>query len=147
MAIAPGALADDDLAVFLEMSNEIFGVFDLEQGLVWSNGTAAALLGYAEDELRRMSLVDLIHPDDLVEALGLFDQPSGDAEPAGVESGTGARTGPGAGSSGRRGASSKPGSSTGRLATSPPITRRRPRWEPTKRGSRRSSTTPPPPSS
>jgi len=86
VAIAPGALADDDLAVFLEMSNEIFGVFDLEQGLVWSNGTAAALLGYAEDELRRMSLVDLIHPDDLVEALGLFDQPSGDAEPAGVES-------------------------------------------------------------
>jgi len=86
VALAPGALADDDLAVFLEMSNEVFGVFDLEQGLVWSNGTAAALLGYTEDELRRMSLVDLIHPDDLVEALALFDQPSGDAEPAGVQS-------------------------------------------------------------
>ena len=82
----PGELADDDLAVFLEMSNEIFGVFDLEQGLVWSNGTAAALLGYDEDELARMSLVDLIHPDDLVEALALFDQPSGEAEPAGIES-------------------------------------------------------------
>ena len=49
----PGELADEDLAVFLEMSNEIFGVFDLEQGLVWSNGTAAALLGYDEDEAGR----------------------------------------------------------------------------------------------
>ena len=83
---APGELADDDLAVFLEMSNEIFGVFDLEQGLVWSNGAAAALLGYDEEELARMSLVDLIHPDDLVEALALFDQPAGDAEPAGIQS-------------------------------------------------------------
>ena len=72
----PGELADDDLAVFLEMSNEIFGVFDLTQGLVWSNGAAAALLGYSEEELVSMSLVDLIHPDDLGEALALFDQPS-----------------------------------------------------------------------
>jgi PAS domain S-box-containing protein len=83
---APGGLADDDLAVFLEMSSEIFGVFDLKQGLVWSNGTAATLLGYGEEELASMSLVDLIHPDDLSEALALFDQPTGDAEPAGVES-------------------------------------------------------------
>jgi PAS domain S-box-containing protein len=79
-------LADEDLAVFLEMSNEIFGVFDLEQGLVWSNGTAAALLGYGEEELARMSLVDLIHPDDLVEALALFDQPGAETEPAGIQS-------------------------------------------------------------
>src|ERR1700722_2027946 len=83
---APAELADDDLAVFLDMSNEIFGVFDLKQGLVWSNGTAATLLGYGEEELASMSLVDLIHPDDLSEALALFDQPTGDAEPAGIES-------------------------------------------------------------
>ena len=72
--------------MFLDMSNEIFGVFDLKQGLVWSNGTAAALLGYGEEELARLSLVDLIHPEDLGEALALFDQPVGDAEPAGIES-------------------------------------------------------------
>ncbi len=83
---APGELSDDDLAVFLDMSNEIFGVFDLTQGLIWSNGAAAALLGYAEQELARMSLVDLIHPEDLGDALALFDQPTGDAEPAGIES-------------------------------------------------------------
>jgi len=80
------ALADEDLAVFLDMSNEIFGVFDLKQGVVWSNGAAAALLGYGEQELARVSLVDLIHPDDLVEALALFDQPAGDAEPSGIQS-------------------------------------------------------------
>ena len=83
---SPGELADEDLAVFLEMSNEIFGVFDLSQGLVWSNGTAAALLGYDDAELARMSLVDLIHPDDLVEALAMFDQPTGETDPAGVQS-------------------------------------------------------------
>ncbi len=82
----PPALDDDDLAVFLEMSNEIFGVFDRAQGLVWNNGAAAALLGYDEDELARMSLVDLIHPDDLASTLALFDQASGDVEPAGVVS-------------------------------------------------------------
>ena len=68
---APGELSDDDLAVFLDMSNEIFGVFDLAQGLIWSNGTAAALLGYGEQELARMSLVDLIHPEDLATGPGL----------------------------------------------------------------------------
>ncbi len=82
----PKELADEDLAVFLEMSNEIFGVFDLEQGLVWSNGAAATLLGYDEEELARLSLVDLIHADDLVEALALFDQPTGHPEPAGIQS-------------------------------------------------------------
>ncbi len=80
------ALADEDLAVFLDMSNEIFGVFDLKQGVVWSNGAAATLLGYGEQELARVSLVDLIHPDDLVEALALFDQPAGEAEPSGIQS-------------------------------------------------------------
>jgi PAS domain S-box-containing protein len=83
---APGELADDDLAVFLEMSNEIFGVFDLEQGLVWNNGAAAALLGYAEEELTRLSLIDLIHPDDLVDAVALFDQHGDDVEPSGMQS-------------------------------------------------------------
>jgi PAS domain S-box-containing protein len=82
----PEKLADEDMAVFLEMSNEIFGVFDLTQGLVCSNCTAAALLGYGEEELAQMSLIDLIHRDDLAEALALFDRPSVDAEPSGIES-------------------------------------------------------------
>jgi PAS domain S-box-containing protein len=85
-AAGPGELADDDLAVFLEMSNEIFGVFDLAQGLVWSNGAAATLLGYDEEELAHVSLVDLIHPDDLVEVLALFDQHGDDIEPSGIKS-------------------------------------------------------------
>ena len=79
-------LDDDDLAVFLEMSNEIFGVFDRAQGLVWNNGAAAALLGYDEEELTAISLVDLIHPDDLASTLRLFDQATGDVEPSGVVS-------------------------------------------------------------
>jgi len=81
---APEALADEDLAVFLDMSNEIFGVFDLEQGLLWSNGSAAALLGYGEQELATKSAMDLIHPDDLVEILGLFDQPTAEPQPSGI---------------------------------------------------------------
>jgi PAS domain S-box-containing protein len=75
-------LADDDLAVFLAMSTELFAVIDAERGLVWNNGAAAALLGYGEEELRGVSLVDLIHPDDLAEVRRVFTQSSG--EPHGV---------------------------------------------------------------
>ncbi|MGD0378833.1 MAG: PAS domain S-box protein [Acidimicrobiales bacterium] len=85
-AVVPGELADDDLAVFLEMSNEIFAVFDLEQGLVWNNGAAATLLGYSEHELARVPLVDLIHPDDMDRAVSLFAQTGVDVEPAGIQS-------------------------------------------------------------
>jgi PAS domain S-box-containing protein len=85
-AVVPIAVADDDLAVFLEMSTEIFGVFDLQQGLVWSNGAAATLLGYTEEELAGMSVVDLIHADDLAEAFALFDDSADGAEPSGVQS-------------------------------------------------------------
>jgi PAS domain-containing protein len=48
---APGAISDEDLAVFLDMSTELFGVFDPEGGLAWGNASTAATLGYTEEEL------------------------------------------------------------------------------------------------
>jgi PAS domain S-box-containing protein len=75
-------LSPDDLAVFLSLSTELFAVIDVERGLVWSNGAAAALLGYDDDELLGKSLVDLIHPDDLAEVRHVFTRSSG--EPHGV---------------------------------------------------------------
>ncbi|HTT87206.1 MAG TPA: PAS domain-containing protein, partial [Acidimicrobiales bacterium] len=80
----PDALDPDDLAVFLEMSSELFAVFDRERGFVWSNGAAAALLGYDEDELVGVDPLELIHPDDLPEVTRVFARSAG--EPYGVRS-------------------------------------------------------------
>ena len=82
---APGGLDDDDLAVFLEMSAELYGVFDVERGLVWSNTAAAKTLGYSDDELGTLPIADLIHPDDLAKASELFRSSTAHAEPVGIE--------------------------------------------------------------
>ena len=74
-------LASEDLEVFLQMSTELFAVIDPTSGLLWSNGAAAALLGYQEDELRGVSFVDVIHPDDFDEVRSAFLQPTGPARP------------------------------------------------------------------
>jgi PAS domain S-box-containing protein len=58
-------LSDDDLSVFLELSSELFGVFDPRGGLVWCNPSVASVLGYRPDELSRVDLAGLVHPDDL----------------------------------------------------------------------------------
>ena len=82
---APGDIDDDDLAVFLEMSAELYGVFDVERGLVWSNAAAAKTLGYSDDELSVLPIADLIHPDDLEKATELFRSSTAHTEPAGIE--------------------------------------------------------------
>ena len=83
-AALDSAVAEEDLSVFLEMSTELFGVFDPE-GIIWTNGPAAATLGYTEDELDAVPLGELIHPDDLAATVGMFDRVSGGAEPVGSQ--------------------------------------------------------------
>ena len=69
-AASPTALGlaeptDDDLRAFLELPTELFGVFDPKDGLVWCNATVAGVLGYRPEELVRVDLGSLVHPDDL----------------------------------------------------------------------------------
>jgi PAS domain S-box-containing protein len=72
--IPPSQLTEDDLAAFLGLSTELFGVFDLDERLVWTNAAAAAALGYADDELHLTPIDDLVHPDDVLSARALFRQ-------------------------------------------------------------------------
>jgi PAS domain S-box-containing protein len=58
-------LSDEDLSVFFDLSTELFGVFEPLGGLVWCNPSVAAALGYGPQELRRVNLSDLVHPEDL----------------------------------------------------------------------------------
>ena len=58
-------LTDADVAAFLGLSTELFGEFGVGGRLLWVNGAVASALGYAEDELARMTLDQLVHPDDL----------------------------------------------------------------------------------
>jgi len=55
---------DEDLAAFLELSTEIFGVFTRSEGLVWASAAAAAALGYDPDTFAELDLTGLVHPDD-----------------------------------------------------------------------------------
>ncbi|HUO48431.1 MAG TPA: PAS domain S-box protein [Acidimicrobiales bacterium] len=62
---------DEDLAAFLELSTEIFGVFALDEGLVWVSPAAAIALGYDPGTFADVDLTGLLHPEDapLVESL------------------------------------------------------------------------------
>jgi len=83
--VSAGEITDEDLAVFLDMSTELFGVFDPSGGIAWSNAAAAAALGYSPEELQGLSTADLIHPDDVVASAAALGDLVGGGEPAGVE--------------------------------------------------------------
>ena len=78
-------VTDDDLALFLDMSTELFGVFDPAGGLAWSNAAAAAALGYSPEELQGLNAGDLIHPDDVPASAAMYEELVRGGEPAGVE--------------------------------------------------------------
>jgi len=69
----PAEPTDEDFAVFLDLSTEIFGVFSAEEGLVWCSAAAASALGYDEEDFGRLDLAGLVHPEDacLVDGLVL----------------------------------------------------------------------------
>ncbi|MGH7735804.1 MAG: PAS domain-containing protein, partial [Gemmatimonadales bacterium] len=58
-------LSDEDLRGFLDLPTELFGVFDPGRGTAWCSPTVAAVLGYRPEELHRVDLAVLVHPDDL----------------------------------------------------------------------------------
>ena len=58
-------LSDEDLSVFLDLSTDVYGIFDPQKGLVWANPSVVGVLGFAPEELRHVDLADLVHPDDL----------------------------------------------------------------------------------
>jgi PAS domain S-box-containing protein len=72
-ALAPGAtagrrdLSDEDLSIFLDLSTDVYGVFDPQKGLVWANPSVVGVLGYEQEELGHIDLADLVHPEDLGE--------------------------------------------------------------------------------
>ena len=58
-------LSDDEMQGFLELPTELFGVFDPKKATAWCSPAVAAVLGYRPDELARIDLATLVHPDDL----------------------------------------------------------------------------------
>ena len=65
--VGRGDLSDEDLRVFLDISTDVYGVFEPQKGLVWVNPSVSGVLGYQPDELRHVDLADLVHPEDLGE--------------------------------------------------------------------------------
>ncbi|HLX89281.1 MAG TPA: PAS domain S-box protein [Acidimicrobiales bacterium] len=61
----PDELTDEDLAGFLDLPTELFGVFDPRSGTAWCSPNVASVLGYEPHELERIDLSALVHPDDL----------------------------------------------------------------------------------
>ncbi len=66
VAPGPGAPAPERarLAAFFELSAQMFCITDFSSALVWWNAAFEKALGYSPDELRRLRLDDLVHPDD-----------------------------------------------------------------------------------
>src|SRR5579862_6360542 len=60
-------LSDEELGVFLDLSSDVYGVFEPQKGLVWANPSVVGVLGYEPEELRHVDLDDLVHPEDLGE--------------------------------------------------------------------------------
>jgi len=73
---APPAAAfeptDEDLAVFLDLSTEIFGVFSPDADLVWCSAAAATALGYGEQAMAQTDLATLLHPEDVPVVAGML---------------------------------------------------------------------------
>ncbi|MHB8681657.1 MAG: hybrid sensor histidine kinase/response regulator [Acidimicrobiales bacterium] len=82
----PGALTDDDLQVFVDMSTELLGVFDPDRGVLWSNDPAAGVLGYDQGELAGAQLTALLHPDDAPRAADMIASLPASGEMATLES-------------------------------------------------------------
>jgi len=70
---APGVVVptDEDFAVLFDLSAEIFGVFAPDGRLVWCSASAAAALGYDDEDFRRLDPARLVLLDDapLIEGL------------------------------------------------------------------------------
>jgi PAS domain S-box-containing protein len=64
-AAGVGDLSDDQLCGFLDLPTELFGVFDPKEATAWCSPAVAAVLGYRPDELAKVDLATLVHPDDL----------------------------------------------------------------------------------
>jgi PAS domain S-box-containing protein len=62
---APGGLSDADLAIFLDLSAEIFAVYHPTDGLIWWNPAFPAALGFTDQEFSRLDIVEHIHADDV----------------------------------------------------------------------------------
>jgi PAS domain S-box-containing protein len=83
---APSAVmlepTDGDLAVFLDLSTEIFGVFSLDDGLVWCSAAAPAALGYDAAAFGDIDLATLLHPEDAPLIAGLLKRLASGSEAA-----------------------------------------------------------------
>jgi PAS domain S-box-containing protein len=65
------SLTDEDVVAFLGLSTELSVAYGPDGRLVWVGAATATALGHTEEELRRMPLDQLVHPDDIksVEAM------------------------------------------------------------------------------
>jgi PAS domain S-box-containing protein len=77
-------LPDADLATFLEMSAEIFGVYHQTEGLVWWNPAFPATLGFTDEEFARLDIREVIHADDRAELDRVVRSVTGGEEISGI---------------------------------------------------------------
>jgi PAS domain S-box-containing protein len=61
---APPLSTHTQLTTFLDLSAQIFCITDFTGSLLWWNAAFERTLGYSPEELRGLSLDDLVHPDD-----------------------------------------------------------------------------------
>jgi PAS domain S-box-containing protein len=81
-ARAPVAVDDDDLRVFLELTDEIYGMVDEGRRLVWMNRAGERHLGYEPGELAGTDLALIVHPDDAARAADALAEVRGGADVA-----------------------------------------------------------------
>ncbi len=63
-AVASAALTDGELKNFLDLSNDLLGVYRRDGTFVRANPAFNKVLGYSDMELKLFPFIDLIHPDD-----------------------------------------------------------------------------------
>lgn len=68
-----------ELAALVHTSNAVLGIADFEGRMLWVNRAFLRSLGYSYDEVRSISYLDMVHPDDRPRALAaMADLASGD---------------------------------------------------------------------
>ncbi len=78
-------LTDEDVVVFLDLSTELSVAYGPDGRVLWASAATAAALGHTEEELHRMPLDQLVHPDDIESVEAMVRTGPADIAGSGVE--------------------------------------------------------------
>jgi two-component system cell cycle sensor histidine kinase/response regulator CckA len=74
MRLRQSAGGAEDLRHFWELSRDLFSIIEFDGRYRRVNGAVTRLLGYTEEELCELSVLDFVHPDDAETARALLEQ-------------------------------------------------------------------------